>query len=105
MKEVDELSPCGTVSSNTSDGILNQERTITVAACTISGNSGNGIHGGKFPNKVTAMDCTISGNTGRGIYIETGATTLVGCTVSGNYIGIDVAPRRYARIKRVFSVI
>jgi len=67
-------------------GIFNSG-DLTLAGCTLSGNSAD-YGGGIFNSgELTLTDCTISGNSARssggGVY-NYGTATLTGCTVSGN---------------------
>ena len=65
--------------------------TATLSGLTITGGN-NGDYGGGVDNQgtVTLIDCTISGNAGGG-FDNFGTATLTGCTISGNPAG-----QRYA---------
>jgi hypothetical protein len=58
---------------------------MTLADCTISGNSGGGVDDSLF-STATLTDCTISGNSGFGL-ANYGMATLTNCTISGNSAG------------------
>ena len=73
-------------------GLYNDNGTVTLTDCTVSGNSvidgGGGLYNFKGTAKLT--NCTVSGNHasegGGGLYNRDGGTaTLSKCTVSGNY--------------------
>ena len=78
--------------SSLGGGGIDNNATLTVNGCTISGSSAGYGGGGGVLNGGTATltDCTISGNTttegsGGGLMAEAGSTTLLtNCTVSGN---------------------
>jgi parallel beta-helix repeat protein len=71
---------------------VNSGASLTLANCTLSGNSSTSGGGGIYVNSgasLTLTNCTLSGNTdnnfGGGIYVSSGASlTLVSCTLSGN---------------------
>ncbi|MGO9913133.1 MAG: beta strand repeat-containing protein, partial [Isosphaeraceae bacterium] len=100
---LDGLTVSGGSASN-GGGLDNNFGTLTLANCTVSGNSANGVNqvtpgdGGGVCNvggSVTLTNCTISGNTtngvngfaggqGGGLFNHDGIDTLTNCTVSGN---------------------
>ena len=77
-------------------GLYNRGGTLTLTACTVSGNSAGGLGGGGLCNLngvATLNACTVSGNSspygGGGLENFTGMATaammnLTSCTVSGN---------------------
>jgi hypothetical protein len=60
-------------------GTINNYGTMTVSDCIVSSNSG----GISSIGNMTVSDCTISGNSGLGLS-NSGTMTVSGCTVSGN---------------------
>ena len=76
-------------------GIYCKFNSLTIANCTISGNSATGFLGLRkgggiycYCSDSTITNCTISGNTagdaGGGIYLEDSSQTITNCTISGN---------------------
>jgi len=74
-------------------GICNDNNgTLTLANCTVSGNSASGFGGGIYNNgMLTLNNCTLSGNStshgGGSIYNNSGIMALNQCTLSGNSAG------------------
>ena len=72
-------------------GIFNSG-DLTLAGCTLSGNSARLRRRRVQFRRLTLTDCTISGNSARssggGVY-NYGTATLTGCTVSGNSAYLD----------------
>jgi hypothetical protein len=68
----------------TGGGILNNGGTLTVSACTITGNTGGGID--NAGGTLTANNSTIAGNTGSsgGGIINAATLTLINSTIAGN---------------------
>ncbi len=77
--------------SATAGGGLANHGTVTLADCTVSGNSASSFGGGVYNyGTATITDSTISGNSatlGGGVSAD-GPLTLTACTVSGNSAGI-----------------
>jgi hypothetical protein len=77
-----------TVSGNSGGGIVNNG-TMTVSNCTLSGNLG--VQGAGIVNngKMTVSSCTLSANSayfeGGGICNSGGTIIVTGCTLSGNF--------------------
>ena len=74
-------------------GIINQECTLILTDCVVSGNTTNAVSssaGGGIANyngTLTLTNCTVSGNTaeyGGGIYNCGGKLTMTNCTILGN---------------------
>ena len=74
-------------------GIYNDQATLTVSNCAISGNSGGGIYndGTQGSPTLTVTNCTLSGNPGGGITNDgfggSPTLTVTNCTLSGNSSG------------------
>jgi hypothetical protein len=70
---------------NAQTGIWNEQGTLTVSNCAVSGNS----QGGLFNDGVlTVSNCVVSGNSGFGIFNGYYVLTVIHCDVSGNSYGI-----------------
>ena len=79
------LTITGGSSANYGGGVNNQG-TLTLTGCTVSGNSAGGWRRGLQRGTLTLTGCTVSGNSaadGGGVH-NVGTLTLTGCTVSGN---------------------
>src|SRR5947207_1094346 len=79
----------GLTITNGTGGIYNDNATLTVSSCMISGNSGDGISNGWYDySTLTLSNCTISGNSGYGISNFTGSgesyVQISDSVVSGN---------------------
>src|SRR6266542_2898530 len=58
----------GLTITNGTGGIGNDNATLTLSNCTISGNSGGGISSGYYDySELTLSNCTVTGNSGDGI--------------------------------------
>jgi hypothetical protein len=75
---------------NSGGGIRDNGGTLTLADCTVSGNSAAGQGGGlqEYGGTLSLTDCTVSGNSapdgGGGLCESNGTLSLTDCTVSGN---------------------
>jgi len=82
--------------SGNGGGIYNEDGTLTMTDCTVSGNkagtSGGGIYNG-IGGTLTMTGCTVSGNMagydGGGINNNGGTVTMTNCTVSGNKAKVE----------------
>jgi hypothetical protein len=83
----------GTSSDNDGGGIYNDQATLILSNCILSGNSTPFGHGGGIYNNhatLTIDSCTVSGNSGNpglnggGIYNDHSTLTIINSTLSGN---------------------
>ena len=77
-------------------GVYDTGSTLTLTACTISGNYASFDGGGlqNYNGQLTLTDCTISGNStakngGGLVTYQSSSTTLTGCTISGNSASLE----------------
>ena len=70
---------------NAQAGIWNEQGTLTLSNCTISGNSQVGLFN---DGMLTVNNCVVSANSGGGISNGHGILTVTHCEVSGNSYGI-----------------
>jgi hypothetical protein len=79
-----------TITNGNGGGILNNDATLTVTNCTISGNMSDSFGGGiDSLGNLTVTNTTISGNAGRSIgggISSFGETTVTNSTISGNSV-------------------
>lgn len=83
----------GKLSSDSGAGILHMGTSLTMTACTVTENAGNGVSGvGIYSlSRLQLTDCTISDNVcqagnpvyGGGLFLQ-GPTTLNDCQITGN---------------------
>ena len=79
----------GNQSTGYGGGVYNVYGPVTLASCTISGNTakiGAGLYSGRTGSSITLTNSTISGNTAGqqagGLSNLSGTAVLTGCTVS-----------------------
>jgi hypothetical protein len=69
-------------------GIWNEQGTLTVTNCIISGNSADGLY--NHEGTLTANNCVVSLNSADGLLNDHAALAITNCIVSGNaFFGID----------------
>ena len=74
---------------NAQAGIVNEQGTLTLTSCAVTGNSQVGLlNEGRANALLTVNNCVVSGNSGGGIGNDHGVVTVTHCDVSGNLYGI-----------------
>src|SRR5262245_31842358 len=75
----------GLIIRNAQAGIWNEQGTLTLTNCAVSGNSQFGLFNDRI---LTVNNCVVSGNSGGGIANQYGVLTVIYCEVSENSYGI-----------------